>query len=130
MNWREGLLMAELENAPDRREGTLNAAIANAVVRIFREHTGRGADQARATVSGDLVTVLMRDTLTKAERNLVRDGKDDTVLSLRHAFQATMREDLVSAVEMLTERRVVAFMSDNHIDPDVAIEAFVLAPTE
>jgi uncharacterized protein YbcI len=122
--------MAELEDAPDRGEGTLNAAVANAVVHIVREHTGRGADRAQATVSGDLVTVLMRDTLTKAERSLVRHGKDHTVLSLRHEFQVTMRDDMVSAIEMLTQRKVVAFMSDNHIDPDVAIEAFVLAPTE
>jgi hypothetical protein len=28
------------------------------------------------------------------------------------------------------ERKVVAFMSDNHIDPDYAAEVFVLEPAE
>jgi hypothetical protein len=40
-----------------------------------------------------------------------------------------MREDLISAVERLTERKVIAFMSENHIDPDMAAEIFVLEPT-
>ena len=39
-----------------------------------------------------------------------------------------MREELVGAVERLSERKVIAFMSDNHIDPDMAAEVFVLEP--
>jgi uncharacterized protein YbcI len=115
-------------DGPQSREGTVNMAIANAVVRLFREYTGRGATEARASVSGDLVSVLLKDTLTKGERSLVGDGRGETVLSMRREFQRTMREDLVAAVEMLTERKVIAFMSDNHIDPDMAVESFVLAP--
>jgi uncharacterized protein YbcI len=70
----------------------------------------------------------MTDLLTKTERKLVEDGKTDTVIRLRHEVQATMREDLVAAVEMLTQRKVIAFMSANHVEPDMAIEAFVLEP--
>jgi hypothetical protein len=39
-----------------------------------------------------------------------------------------MRDDLVALVERETERKVIGFMSDNHIDPDLAVEVFVLAP--
>jgi hypothetical protein len=39
-----------------------------------------------------------------------------------------MRGDLVAAVEGLTRRRVIAFMSDNHIEPDIATESFLLEP--
>jgi uncharacterized protein YbcI len=70
----------------------------------------------------------MGDVLTKAERKLVEDGKRELVLQVRQEFQKTMREDLIAAVETLTERKVVAFMSDNHIDPDMAVETFVLRP--
>ena len=118
--------MSEVEDT-QKREGSLNAAIANAVVRLFREYTGRGPTSARATISGDLVSVLMKDTLSKGERSLVSDGKGEMVLGMRRAYQNTMRADLVAAVEMLTERKVIAFMSDNHIDPDMAVESFVLA---
>jgi len=39
-----------------------------------------------------------------------------------------MRHDLISGVEEILGRKVVVFMSDNHIDADVAVEVFVLAP--
>ena len=120
--------MSDVHEAPQHFDGSVNAAIANGVVQLVREYTGRGPTRARARVSDDLVTVLMGDLLTKAERKLADDGKSDLVLSLRKAFQRTMREDLIAIVEEHTGRRVVAFMSDNHIEPDLAIEAFVIEP--
>jgi hypothetical protein len=39
-----------------------------------------------------------------------------------------MREDLVSAIKGLTDRGVVALMSENHIDFDMAAEVFILEP--
>jgi hypothetical protein len=38
------------------------------------------------------------------------------------------RTPSISAVQELAGRRVVAFMSDNHIDPDLAVEVFILKP--
>lgn len=108
--------------------GSISASISNAVVRLMSEYTGRGATKARTYLHDDLVTVVLRDTLTKGEISLVNDGKSDLVLQMRYAYQGTMRTDLVAAVEMLTGSTVVAFLSDNHIDPDIAIESFVLEP--
>jgi hypothetical protein len=31
-------------------------------------------------------------------------------------------------VEALTGRKVIAFMSDNHVEPDMAVEIFVVEP--
>jgi len=39
-----------------------------------------------------------------------------------------MREDLTADIEQLTGRKVIAFMSTNHIDPDLAAELFILEP--
>lgn len=39
-----------------------------------------------------------------------------------------MRDELVAGVEEVMERRVVAFFSDNSIEPDMALEGFYLAP--
>ena len=66
--------------------------------------------------------------MTKGERSLVRDGEADRVLETRHAYQRTMRDELAGGVAKLTGREVVAFMSANHIDPDVGVEIFILAP--
>jgi hypothetical protein len=71
-------------------------------------------------IGRDVVTVVLADTLTKAERNLAAAGKGDMVLQMRQEFQRAMREDLVAAVEMLMERSVSAFMSADHIDPGMA----------
>lgn len=108
--------------------GAVAAAIANMVVGVLSEYTGRGPTRARAYVQGDLVNVLVRDTLTHGERTLVRDGHAELVLRTREAFQAAMRKDLVAGVERLTGRDVIAFFSSNHIDPDMGLESFVLAP--
>ena len=115
---------AEAEERP--QGGRLNAAISNRVVQIQREYAGRGPTKARTFTNDNLIVVLLQDTLTKAERSLAADGKADTVLAMRHEFQITMRADLTTAIQELTGRRVVAFISGNHIDPDVGIEAFLL----
>ena len=93
------------------------------------EYTGRGPTKARTHISDDVVTVMLRDTLTKGERSLVSDGREELVLSMRKAFQRTMRSDLVAGVEEILGRKVIAFFSDNSIDPDAAAEVFLLAPS-
>ena len=111
-------------------DGPLTAAISNAVVRLLREFTGRGPTQARTTMGSDTVVVTLRDSLTKAERTLAERGQAVEVLAMRRAFQDTMREDLIAAVERLTKRKVEAFLSDNLYEPDVAVEIFLLEPLD
>ena len=106
--------------------GSVTAAISNAAVQILAEYTGRGPTKARTSIRDDVVLILMQDTLTKAERTLLHAGQSDFVLETRHRFQTTMRSDLVAAVERLTQRNVIAFMSSNHTEPDMAAEIFVL----
>jgi uncharacterized protein YbcI len=108
--------------------GQLSAAISNAMVRIQREYLGRGPTKARALLRDNVIVVLMEDTLTKAERSLVADGRQEDVLRTRHSFQRTMRADIVAAAQELTGRTVLAFMSDTHIDPDLSCEVLVLEP--
>jgi uncharacterized protein YbcI len=106
----------------------MTSAISSAVVQLMREYTGRGPTKARTYIDEDLITVVLQDTLTMGERSLVRDGEIELVLTSRKAFQRTMSTQLIAAVERHSGRRVLAFLSDNHIDPDVAIESFVLVP--
>jgi uncharacterized protein YbcI len=106
--------------------GELGASISRAVVRLLSEQTGRGPTKARTTIDQDLVVVLLHDGMTQAERSLAEAGREAEVLLIRRTFQETMRPAMVSAVESLTERRVVTFMSANALDPDAAAEVFVL----
>ena len=107
-------------------QGRIAAAISTAVVHVFFEHTGRGPTRARTTINDTTLVVILQDTMTKAERSLVEAGKEPEVLQLRRSFQETMRDDLVAVVEQMTASRVNAFMSANHIAPDVAAEIFLL----
>jgi uncharacterized protein YbcI len=111
-----------------RTSGPHLTAIANAVVQIVREYTGRGPTKARASIRDNVVIVLMQETLLKAEHSLINDSKGGLVVEMRRSFQQTMRDELSAAVERLTERKVIAFMSDSHLEPDYSIEVFVLAP--
>ena len=121
----EGLLPGE-----QRQKDAPSAMISTSAVQVLHEYTGRGPTKAKTVISEDLVTILVADTLTHGERKLVDNGDADEVLLLRHHYQRIMRPELVAIVERQLERRVVAFMSQNHIDPDLAVEVFVLEPTE
>ena len=107
---------------------SVNSQICDATVRLLREYTGRGPTKARATVNSDSVMIVLGDTLTRGERQLAATGKAERVLQLRHDFQMVMRDELVEIVEKATGRKVIAFMSQNHIDPDLAVEIFILQP--
>ncbi len=109
-----------------RRCGELSAAISSAVVHLLAQTVGRGPTKARTTISDELIVVLLQDSMTSGERSLVNAGRHDEVLRIRRAYQATMEPDLVGAVEGLTDRAVVAFMSANHCEPDAAAEIFVM----
>ena len=108
--------------------GVLTAAISNAMVSLLHRYTGRGPTRARTTIDNDIVVCVLGATLTKGEQSLVQDGKAEVVLHSRRAFQDTMQADAITAVEELSGRTVVAFMSNNHIDPDLAVEVFILEP--
>ena len=104
----------------------LYIAISNAVVRLVRENTGRGPTKARTTIRANVVLVMLEQTLTKGEKNLALKGREDKVIEIRHEFQEAMRDECVAEIGQLTGRKVIAFMSANHIDPDIGAEIFVL----
>jgi uncharacterized protein YbcI len=113
----------EAERTPD---GFLQMAISNAVVGYLREYTGRGPTKARTTIRDNVVLVMLEHTLNKGEQVLVSRGRSEKVLALRHEYQEAMREESSQKVAELTGRRVVAFMSANSLDPDLASEIYVL----
>ena len=108
--------------------GSKAAAISNMVVRLTSQYTGRGPTKARTYINEDLVTVVLQDTLTKAERTLVAHDRSELVLTTRRVFQDAMEADFVAGLHEILGREVVAFLSANHANPDYAVETFILAP--
>lgn len=116
-----------LEGPADLRSPVLGlepaSAIFDLVGGLVGEYIGQ-APRARTYLNGDVITVVLEDTLTKGEERMVRDGMSELVLSTRRAFQQTMRADLVAGVERITGRRVR--VSASEMLPDITVEVLVL----
>jgi uncharacterized protein YbcI len=110
----------------DALRGEIAARISTGAVQLLSEYTGRGPTKAHTIINRDSVTIVLRDTLTKGERSLVAASKGDEVLRARHAYQEVMAPDLTALVEGATNHKVTAFMSANHLDPDIGVEFFLL----
>jgi uncharacterized protein YbcI len=120
-----GLQMHEKRNDGGER-GKLAASISNAIVGLHREYYGRGAKRARTVMGADYIICFLEEIYTPVERTLIDAGRFDAVKEMRSAFQDTMRERFVGAVEELGGRKVVGFLSQVHLDPDLAVETFIL----
>ena len=115
--------MAESERL---QGGEFNAAVTSALVGIHNAHLGRGPKSASTFHYGNVLVTLMEDVMTQAERTLAATGNATAVTNMRHLFQEAMQAEFNAAVERLSGRKVVAFISGNHMDPDMAAELFVL----
>src|SRR3954453_36471 len=94
--------------------GPVASEISNAVVRLVREHFGRGPTQAKTIVHDDVVVTVLRGGYTHAEKTLYQAGKGDVVEEGRRAMQDVFQREMTAAVEQLTGRNVEAFLSANH----------------
>jgi uncharacterized protein YbcI len=105
----------------------LNREISRAMVALFKDYTGRGPTHARTHIDDDLITVVMQDTMTAAEKTLAEEGEETLVHGIRRVFQGKLRDEACAEVERLTGRTVRSFLSDHNVERDLVIEAFVLA---
>jgi uncharacterized protein YbcI len=109
-------------------DGRRALAISNAIGRLHHENYGRGPNTARTIIQHDYVITFLDDIYTKAEKTLIDAGERDTVKETRLAFQRAMKEKFTAAVEEVMGRKVIAFLSQVHFDPDLSQETFVLEP--
>jgi uncharacterized protein YbcI len=114
----------QLEPVPER--GTMLATISNTIVGLYKKLYGKGPTKARSYYLDDLVVCVLRGGLTRAELTLAEKGRGEAVTRQRSEFQQAVRNEFVAAVEAIVGRKVSAFMSMTHIDPEVSVEIFVL----
>lgn len=104
--------------------------VGDAITRLHREHYGRGATTTRTVYQRDYVIAFLEDIYTPVERTLIEAGQEEGVKETRQLFQMAMRGRFSEAVEAITGRKVIAFMSQVHFEPDLAAEVFVLEPAQ
>jgi uncharacterized protein YbcI len=106
------------------------AAISNELVRVYKRQFGRGPTSTRTLFAGpDTIVVVLEDTLTPAERNLVALGEHQRLRDMRTFFQYAAVREFCEPIERLTGRKVRAFLSSiDTVADGLSVETFLLHP--
>jgi uncharacterized protein YbcI len=114
-----------MANLTDRPE--VLAAVTEAMVAIHERYHGRRPVTARTQMMGDdMLACLLGDIYTDVEKTMIEMQRQATVHETRSAFQQAMEHRFIHAVEDITDRRVVQFISTHHVGPDLELELFLL----
>lgn len=111
-------------------EGEALAEISNGLAHLHMRFYGRGPAKVKSHALGDLIVCVLWNGFTTVERTLLARGESAAVEAFRRTFQETMEEQFTEVIEGATGRKVVAYMSQVHVDPDVAVELFMLEPEQ
>jgi uncharacterized protein YbcI len=106
------------------------AQISTGLVQLHSRYYGKGPTKAKTHLVDDAVVCILRGGFTTVERTLLDTGEVESVYQMRRSFQQAMEENFRLIVEEATGRKVIAYMSSIHVDPDLAVELFVLEPVE
>jgi uncharacterized protein YbcI len=114
----------------DRSVGEVLASITDGLVALHTRSYGKGPTSAKTYYMGDAVVTFLWDGFTKVEETLIATGRGETVALLRRSLQTAMEEEFTAVVEEAIGRSVIAFLSQVHMDPNMAADIFLLAPEE
>jgi uncharacterized protein YbcI len=104
------------------------AAISTGLVQLHRQYYGKGPTKAKTHFVNDSVVCILEGGFTTVEGTLIADGQADAVHQIRRSFQRAMEVQFTTVVEDATGRKVIAYMSQVHHSPDLAVEYFMLEP--
>jgi uncharacterized protein YbcI len=119
------LLVSDTEKA---EHTAFLADVGRGLAELHTEYYGKGPSQARTYMLNDTVLCLLEGGFTTVEATLIADGNSEAVHEIRRSFQQAMEQPFKDVVEAATDRRVLAYMSQIHTSPDLAVELFVLEP--
>jgi uncharacterized protein YbcI len=100
--------------------------ISNTAVALHREHFGRGPGAAKTHITDNIVLCVLTDVFTPLERTLIDAGQESRVRETRAIHHAATEDAYKGRMEAVLGRPVEAHMSTVHVDPDVAVDLFVL----
>jgi uncharacterized protein YbcI len=104
------------------------AQISTGLVQLHSRYYGKGPTKAKTHLVDDTVVSLLRGGFTTVERTLLETGRVESVYQMRRTFQQVMEEEFRRVVEEASGRRVIAYMSSINVEPDLAVEIFILEP--
>jgi uncharacterized protein YbcI len=106
--------------------GNLRLAISNALVGVKKQLYGKGPVKAKTYINDNYVFSVLEGGLTRNEETLLAAGEHRLVREYRLRFQESVAETITTAIEDVTNRKVLAYHSQIVFEPDRAFEIFVL----
>ena len=111
------------------RGDDLLAAVTDAMIELHQRYHHRAPVTAKTLLLGDdLIACVLGGIYTDVEKTMIELQRTTIVQETRSAFQNAMQQKFIAAVESLSGRRVLAFISNHHVGPDMEIELFLLEP--
>ncbi len=115
-------------NTPLSGDGLL-AGVTDAMVALHEHYHHRAPLTAKTVLLGsDLLVCVLGGVYTDVEKTMIELQHSTIVQETRSAFQTAMQQKFITAVEHLTGREVLAFISNHSVGPDMEIELFMLKP--
>jgi uncharacterized protein YbcI len=106
-------------------------AVTDAMVALHERYHHRAPVTARTLMLGDdLLACVMGGVYTDVEKTMIELEHTKIVQETRSAFQNAMQHKFIAAIERLSGRGVLAFISNHHVGPDMEVELFMLKPAE
>ena len=115
-------------NVPLHGEELL-AGVTDAMIAFHERYYHRPPGTAKTLLLGeDLLACVLGGVYTDVEKTMIELQRSTIVQETRNAFQTAMQEKFIAAVERLSGRTVLVFISNHHVGPDIEIELFMLKP--
>ncbi len=115
--------------APDPPSAEMLGAVTEAMIALHERYHHRTPVTGKTQLLGDdLLVCVLGGVYTDVEKTMIELQRSTVVQETRSAFQAAMQQRFIDQVERLTGRRVLAFISNQHVGPDLEVEIFMLAP--
>src|SRR5580658_4568648 len=107
----------------------LLSAVTESMVALHERYYHRTPVRAKTQMLGDdLLACVLGGVYTDVEKTMIELQRSTVVQETRSAFQNAMQRKFIDQVEQLSGRDVLAFISNQHVGPDMEIELFMLAP--
>jgi uncharacterized protein YbcI len=108
----------------------LLAAVTEAMVTFHERYHHRSPVTAKTSLlEGELLVCVLGGVYTDIEKTMIELQRASTVQETRSAFHMAMQHKFIDAVQRLSGRNVLTFMSNHHVGPDLEVGLFLLQPT-
>jgi uncharacterized protein YbcI len=115
--------------APDEPltgDALLDAVTSSMVAFHHRYHHRRPAAAKTQLLDDDLLVCVLGGVYSDVEKTMIEIEREPLVREVRSAFQTAMQDRFIDEVQRLSRRKVLSFISNSHVGPDLEIEIFVL----